>query len=407
MTPRLLGRSRVVLSYGMGADSTALLLRWIREPDTRPCDLTDLLVITAMTGDEWPATGRLVAEHILPRLREHGIRWVQVARAAAGQADGITILDDSRAPSRVHLGGAYRLSDEMLAAGTVPQVAGSRKCSAKAKGWVLDKFLSAEMSGQRYLHVIGFEAGETGRARRDAGYNDAQRTGSYPLIAWGWDRQTCEDYIRSVTGADWPKSACTYCPFALCNKDGRERVLAAYRAEPNAGVQALVLEHIAVSLNPRQGLAAGERLSGLLAASGQHHDVLDAFTAELGQMPWKVYDVRRVIRPRADDPAKAANASRSVRAVASGSRDQMTAVLRDLAHAAGTEVGIDDGIERVWLRHRGTTLPAAEHFLVAAPAGPEDKEGPGFQAAWQVATASVNCDPAGQMLLPLNWATAA
>jgi hypothetical protein len=45
----------------------------------------------------------------------------------------------------VHLGGAYKLSDEMLAAGTVPQVAGSRKCSAKAKGWVLDRFPDAEI----------------------------------------------------------------------------------------------------------------------------------------------------------------------------------------------------------------------------------------------------------------------
>ena len=262
MASGLLGpaRPRVVLSYGMGADSTALLLQWIHEPRTRPCDLGELLVITAMTGDEWPATGRLVAEHILPRLREHGIRWVQVARAGATQADGITILDDSRAPATVHLGGDWKLSDEMLAAGTIPQVAGSRKCSAKAKGWVLDQFLAAEMAGRRYQHVMGFEAAETRRATRDAGYDTAQRTGSYPLIAWGWDRRACEDYIRSVTGADWPKSACTYCPFALCNTAGRERVLAAYRAEPAAGVQALVLEHIAVSLNPRQGLAAGERL---------------------------------------------------------------------------------------------------------------------------------------------------
>jgi hypothetical protein len=49
-------RRRVVLSWGMGADSTALLLRWIRQPETQPCDLRDLLLITAMTGDEWPAT---------------------------------------------------------------------------------------------------------------------------------------------------------------------------------------------------------------------------------------------------------------------------------------------------------------------------------------------------------------
>ncbi len=400
---------RVVLSYGMGADSTALLLRWIHQPHTCPCDLADVLVITAMTGDEWPATGHLVAEHILPRLREHGIRWVQVARAGAAQADGITILDDSRVPSRVHLGGAYRLSDEMLAAGTVPQVAGSRKCSAKAKGWVLDQFLAAEMAGQPYLHVMGFEAGETGRARRDAGYDTAQRTGSYPLIAWEWDRRACENYIRSVTGVDWPKSACTYCPFALCNTAGRERVMAAYRAEPAAGVQALVLEHIAVSLNPRQGLAAGERLASLLAGSGQHQDVIAAFTAELDQMPWRVYEVRRVIRSRAGDPSKPANASRSLHTIASGSRAQMLATLHELAQEHGAVIEDADGIERAWLRRRCATFPAAEHFLVAAPAGPDDKEGPGFEAAWQAATEPTGDRPerAEQLLLPLSWATAA
>jgi hypothetical protein len=73
---------------------------------------------------------------------------------------------------------------------------------------------------------------------------------------------------------------------------------------------------------------------------------MDAFTAELGHMPWKVYDVRRVIRLRADDPAKAANASRSIRAIASGGRDQMTAILRDLAHAADAKIDNGDGIER-------------------------------------------------------------
>ena len=53
-----------------------------------------------------------------------------------------------------------------------------QRSSAKAKGWVLDQFLAAEMAGYDYLHVMGFEAGETSR---DAGYGTAQQTGSYPL----------------------------------------------------------------------------------------------------------------------------------------------------------------------------------------------------------------------------------
>lgn len=169
------------------------------------------------------------------------------------------------------------------------------------------------------------------------------------------------------------------------------------------------MEHIAVSLNPRQGLAAGDRLSALLAATGQHQAVLSAFTAGLTRMPWRVYEVRRVIKPRAGDPAKAANAARSLRAIAAGSRDQMTAVLRELAHRRGAAIENSDGIERAWLRHRGPALPAAEHFLVAAPAGPDDKEGPGFQAAWQAAAmpAAGPGEPGMQLALPLTWAAAA
>jgi hypothetical protein len=42
--------SMVVMSYGMGADSTAILMRWLTEPASRDFDLQDLVVITAHTG---------------------------------------------------------------------------------------------------------------------------------------------------------------------------------------------------------------------------------------------------------------------------------------------------------------------------------------------------------------------
>lgn len=175
-------RPRVVLSYGLGVDSTAVLLRWIAEPVTRPCDLSGLLVITAMTGDEWPVTGELVEEHVLPLLREHSIRYAQVARAGASQADGVAVLDDSRRPERVHLAGAYRLADEMRVAGTVPQTGGARLCSVKAKGWPLDRFIAAATGGEPYVQVIGFEAGEGRRAARDAACGTSARRPVYALI---------------------------------------------------------------------------------------------------------------------------------------------------------------------------------------------------------------------------------
>jgi hypothetical protein len=205
------GHPTAILSYGMGTDSTALLLRWICEPQSRPCDLPGLLVVTAQTGDEWAVTGELVTHHMLPLLRRHHIRWAQVARAGPRQADGIAVLSDTREPTTVHLRGAYRLSQELLAAGTVPQAGGARRCSLKAKGWPLDRFIAQNTSGTPYLHAIGYESGELSRAVRDAAHNTPARTGCYPLIEWGWDRRACENYIRAVLGTDWAQSACTYC----------------------------------------------------------------------------------------------------------------------------------------------------------------------------------------------------
>src|SRR5262249_2468670 len=154
-------------------------------------------------------------------MREHGLRWAQIARGGPRQADGVKVLSDTRQPDTVHLTGAYRLSHEMLAAGTVPQASGARKCSAKAKGWPLDQFIAAQTLRQPYLPRRGSEAGEPGPPLRAASHNTDLRTGVYPLIEWGWDRATCKRYIERQLGVRWIKSACTYCPFALLNHQGR------------------------------------------------------------------------------------------------------------------------------------------------------------------------------------------
>src|ERR1017187_1712371 len=127
-----------ILSYGMGVESTALLLRWVLEPDTRPCPLADLIVVSAQVGDEFSDTGRDVETHILPLMRAHGIRYVQVARHGHLEADGITVLSDTTHPDRLFADGDYRLSDELRAAGTLPQFAGEHICSLKFKAFVLE-----------------------------------------------------------------------------------------------------------------------------------------------------------------------------------------------------------------------------------------------------------------------------
>ena len=86
----------------MGVESSALILKWVERESLRDFDLTaDLIVITAQEGDEYPDQKMLVERHILPLMRAHHIRYVQVARAGHLEADGIIVLDDTREPRNV------------------------------------------------------------------------------------------------------------------------------------------------------------------------------------------------------------------------------------------------------------------------------------------------------------------
>lgn len=370
---------KVVLGYGLGVDSTAILLRWIHQPWTMPCKPEELLVVTAMTGNEWDETGRLVRAHILPLLREHGIRYAQVARRGPSRSrDGFIVLDDSGRPAELHIEGCYKLGDEMNDNGTVPQVGGTRKCSIKAKGEVIDDFLAMALGGAPFEHAIGFEANELTRAVRDARYNTSQRTGIYPLIEWGWDRAMCEAYITEMTGESWVKSACTFCPFALASKEGRERVKGMYSCEPASGVGALVMEYRSLCLNPAQGLVKDGSLLSLLLGTGEHNEVLRAWSRQVTAMEWRVYEVQRVAMPNKDDPSKG-TWSRSVRSVAAGTRAEMTRELAEIASAEGALVEKDRlEVSRAYLARRGDGFPAYERFYVVGPAGANDKEPKAF-----------------------------
>ncbi len=51
------------------------------------------------------------------------------------------MLADSRSPMCMHMDGAYKLSDELRAAGTVPQFGGERRCSRKFKAFFIETWL--------------------------------------------------------------------------------------------------------------------------------------------------------------------------------------------------------------------------------------------------------------------------
>lgn len=245
----------VILSWGMGVDSTAMLLRFLFDPACRDFPLQNLALVVAMTGDEWARTARLVGKFILTLCRRFGIWLIQVSRAGESERDGIVIHSSSRCPRRLYIDGAYTLREHLLINGIVPQKAkGKRYCTMKFKAFVIDllvKLFFGDSPDVRYRRMIGFNAEETGRAVKDGSYSaepsqprylvgySADEVGratkdssittaqhyryllgfnadevarqkqeavtwrnqvfEFPLIKWGWTREQCEQYIAEMT----------------------------------------------------------------------------------------------------------------------------------------------------------------------------------------------------------------
>jgi len=356
--------NRVILSYGMGVDSTALLLRWLEDPTSRDFELEDLIVITAQVGDEFDSTADLCREHILPRLREAGVRFVQVARSGLLEAEGIDVLEDSREPAGIHIDGVYKLSDELRAAATIPTSGGVRKCSIKYKGWVLDKWIGDELEGREFRHVIGFNSEETRRRDKDQFYggDTPGRIGWYPLIEWGWSRAKCVDYIREVTGVEWRKSACSFCPFSR----GCGEAVGRYVEEPEGAAAALEIEEVALRFNPRMMLFKSKSLRSVIEKSG-NAEALELFEARLNALKWTVYRMRRVMLPRKADPSKR---GRTERSIVRNNGDDGRAGDMTRAEAEGRIGG-----RRARVRDTGEGFPRIEEYLVAAPVYVTEKSG--------------------------------
>ncbi len=392
---------KTILSFGMGVESSALLLRWMEESDSRDFDLErDLIVITAQTGDEWPDTKTLIEQHLLPRMRSHCIRYVQVARAGHLEADGIVVLADTREPDTVHLEGSYKLSQELRTAGTVPQYAGERRCSLKFKAWVIETWLAQELRAEPFRHAIGynsdeesriakseaafanrnqedvrvafgFNCDEEGRMAKARRYDLPQRVGWYPLskAEWNWTRQDCHDYLKRVTGVSWQKSACVGCPFCTRTEDALERM----RKFPDRVADALLLEHQSLCLNPRGTLYRDQTLFSVVMQDG-NAAALRLFAERLAVSEYAIYRVRRIYK-------KKGKADRAVEKLCAGARAEILTYLQSLIRSRRLSVREEHNITYAYVREREPQeYPTCEEFYVAAPSVVESKTRHGF--AW-------------------------
>ena len=239
-----------VLNYGMGVDSTAILLRWLEMTDNeRGFPLEDLIVLTAQTGDEFESTKKLVEAHIFPLLRKHRIRFVEIAKHGPSTKDGYTVLQDTCNPYELHIEGDYKLSQQMHQRGTIPALSGAHLCAIKWKGTVIDSWLHDHLFGQAFGPYLGYSAEETKRAEKCEEYKPLGQGYRFPLIEWGWTRLHCLEFIKRVTGVMWKKSCCKFCPYI-----SKQSAIQRFLEEPEAAAFALYTELIAIATNPRMHL---------------------------------------------------------------------------------------------------------------------------------------------------------
>ena len=374
-----------ILNYGMGVESTAILLRWMLEPCSRDFELSELLVLTAQTGDEFEDTKELVETHILPLMRLHSVRFVEVARNGPSVRDGYALLQDSRNPFTLHTEGEYSLSDNLIPAGTVPRLGRPHLCAIRFKGEVLDAWIGDNINDP-FGPYIGYNAEETKRADKSSDYGCRGENYRYPLIEWGWTRQDCLDYLRAMLGADWKKSCCSFCPF-----QSKEAAITRYHAQPKAGAFALWVGGLALALNPRMHLfSSGSAYD--VCVEGGCTEALELYRKRLDAESYALYRVRRIYTANGTTKRTTVNARRSVETIARGTRAQLEVELMQRAKAEDIQWRLSGGWLRYYRHEKGEGYPAIEEFYVVCPDAIRDKCQciARFEESWRTLSGEVN-----------------
>lgn len=375
-----------LLNWGMGVESTAILVRWILQPQTRPFSSFDeLIVLTAQTGDEVDETKQLCETYLFPLLRQHNTRLVQVARASASKLDGYIVLSDTRHPVELHIDGAFALSQDLLESGTVPRLGRPHICAQRAKGEVLDAWITDHVT-ERFGPYLGYNTDETKRVGKADGYTCQGHSFIYPLVEWGWTRDDCIEYLYRTLGVLWRKSACAYCPFQT-----KRTAIARYSRDPIAGGFTLLMELNALAFNPRMHLFSSRTAYDLILGSG-NQEALDELERLLNQTQWAVYRVQRIYKQLIGKSGKPfVNSDRRVTTVAIGSRAEMEQNLGAIAQEYAADIQNLHG-KRFYVHTRvDGTYPAFEEFYVVAPHLAKDKcRNPrAFEQQWQELTGQI------------------
>jgi hypothetical protein len=272
----------LVLHYGMGVDSTAVLVgfqsRGIR-PD---------LILFADTGGEKKET-YLYLTIINRWLRSVGFPEVTVVK--------YVVKNFKNWPPY------YDLEENCLTNGTLPSEAfGFGSCSLKWKTQPQEKFLKTWQpavdcwaAGGKIHHVIGYDDSSADKKRSCSAKNtfkakpeDTKNTYWYPLQEWHWDRERCQQEIAAAGLVVPPKSSCFFCPNmrtaevrALPKEKLARIVIMEARAKPR-------LQKIqGLWRNGRKGTRGGEKFPGMMTDFIREEGLLSGETIDrlAGEVP--------------------------------------------------------------------------------------------------------------------------
>jgi hypothetical protein len=207
----------IVVSYGMGRDSTAMLVG-LAQNGIRP-DLILFADVAGGTGD-WGEKRRTMAylETMNTWLRSVGFPEVTV----------VTYQTTEKSRTDDRTGQPYRsLYGQCWATGHLPSFAYGGKgggqanatCSIKWKQQAQERYterwgpaIEAFDNGRKVVKLIGYDCQEMHRGSRCRAYEPEVFEWSYPLRDWGWDRTRQAQEIEAAGLPVPPKSSCAFCP---------------------------------------------------------------------------------------------------------------------------------------------------------------------------------------------------
>lgn len=212
--------SPVVVSYGGGTNSTALLIGLVERQE--PVDL----ILFADTGGERPGTYAYL-KLFSDWLTERGYPAIETVHYTDRDGNRVTLEERSLITERL------------------PSLAyGFKKCSLRFKRGPQDKYVNnwqpardCWSRGDQVIKLLGFDADESHRMQTSR--DDSKYRYLYPLVEWNWGREECVEAIESAGLPSPGKSSCFFCPamkpreilqLKACHPDLLERALAIERA---------------------------------------------------------------------------------------------------------------------------------------------------------------------------------